>query len=566
MQTNIRNILTLGLMASAAVALVACGGGSDSTPTPTPATVQGKAVDFYLAGSTVTFTDCNNQTTTTGANGDFTFPSGCTSSALRVSGGTDIGTKQAFTGVLQAPAVTYAAGVTPVVTPLTTLLAQLTPTQAAALAAKLGLSGKNLTTLDPMQDAALLKASVVVQQLIDQVSKVLAGLSAGTGGTLTPAAAAAAAASAVASAVSASSGTADLTSTSLVSSVISTAVQNAKAGFPANIQANIGTVAANVAALEAPEVATQVSNVSTALGTIVVGANPAATLAALQQSGAINAVTASVQSNTAKTLVGAVTTAGLTDPTLTANLAALGTAVSTGNAGAIQTAASNLGSSVNSGVISTVTNSVKPTNFIQLASMTINGQQFPIGNTATVTGGTVSSITVAASQSGDAFAGGASQVRAGLSYTYGGNQVDVIIENVALTFSGGVLTAAQVPANTTYSFRIAGSIAASATLTNATADNLFVNANGGSLNLPFTTFLAKLKNAGALSQAQIDSLTPKSISTFPVTFAVAGQGGKAVSVGALVNSSAQKTLTQAVQTGSATVSGNGIKTTITLNP
>ncbi|NUA29712.1 hypothetical protein [Cupriavidus basilensis] len=570
MQTNIRNIFTLGLMASAAAALVACGGGSDSTPTTTTpsVTVQGKAVDFYLSQATVTFLDCSNKTTTTTATGDFTFPAGCSTSALKVTGGTDIGTNQPFTGVLQAPAVTYKAGVTPVITPLTTLVAQLGATQAAALATKLGLQGKDLSTLDPMQDAAVLKAAVVVQQLVDQVTKTLAALSKSTGGTLTAEAAAAAAASAVANAVNNATGTADLTNSTLVTSVINASVQNAKAGFPASVQASIAAVAANVAALAGPVVATQVSNVSTALGTIVLGASPAATLAALQQSGSVNAVTDSAKSTTSNALVAAVTPAALADPTLTANLAALGAAVSTGNATAIQNAAGNLGGSVNSGAINDVANSVKPTNFIQLASMTINGQQFTNFDAVTVTGGTLSSIKVAASQSGDAFAGGAAEVRAGLSYTYNGNKVDVIIEKVALTFNGsGALTAAQVPVNTAYSFRIGGgSITASVGLTNATADNLFDSANGGSLNLPFTVFLAKLQNAGALSATQIASLTPKSTSTFPVTFAVAGQGGKAVSVATLVSSSPQKTVAQTVQTATSTVSGNGITTSVTLNP
>ena len=49
-------------------------------------------------------------------------------------------------------------------------------------------------------------------------------------------------------------------------------------------------------------------------------------------------------------LVAAVTPAALADSTLTANLAALGAAVSTGNTTAIQTAAGNLGGSVNTGV------------------------------------------------------------------------------------------------------------------------------------------------------------------------------------------------------------------------
>ncbi|KJK21035.1 membrane protein [Burkholderiaceae bacterium 16] len=569
MQTNTRNIFTLGMMASAAAALVACGGGDSGTPTPTPTpvTVQGKAVDFYLAQATVTFLDCSNKTVTTKANGDFTFPDGCTTSALKVTGGTDIGTNQPFTGVLQAPAVAYKAGVTPVVTPLTTLVAQLGSAQAAALATKLGLQGKDLSTLDPMNDAAVLKASVVVQQLVDQIAKTLAGLSKTTGGTLTAEAAAAAAASAVASAVNAGSGTADLTSGVLVSTVITSAVQNAKAGFPASVQSNIAAVAANVAALAGPVVASQVANVSAALGTIVLGVDPTATLATLRQSGSVNAVVDSAKSTASNALVAAVTPAALGDPALTGNLANLGAAVATGNAGKIQAAAGALGGNVNSGAINEVANSVKPTDFIQLASLNINGGVFPVTDAVTVGGGTLNAIKVAVSQNGKPFGDAAPEVRAGLSYSYNGNNVDVIIEKVVLTFNGSQLTGATVPANTTYSFRIGGgNITAGTSLTSSVADNLFDPVNSGSLNLPFTVFLGKLKSAGGLSASDIDALTPKSTSTFPVTFAVAGQSGKAVSVGTVVSGSAQKTQTQTVQTLSSTVSGNGIKVAVTLNP
>ncbi|WP_420991462.1 hypothetical protein ACKI2N_024920 [Cupriavidus sp. 30B13] len=568
MQTNIKNIFTLGIMAAAAAALVACGGGSDSPSpsTPSSVTVNGKAVDFYLSGATVTFLDCSNQTATTNATGDFTFPAGCSTSALKVSGGTDIGTSQPFTGVLQAPAVAYKAGVTPVISPLTTLVAQLGAAQAAALATKLGLDGKDLATLDPMQDVAVLKAAVVVQQLVDQVAKTLTGLA--KGGTLSAGDAAAAASKAVANAVNAASGTADLTSGTLVTTVVTSAVQNAKAGLPATLQANIDTVAANVGALAGPVVASQVANVSASLGTIVLGTSPAATLAALQSAGAVNAVVDSAKSTTTSDLVAAVTPATLSDPSKTAGLSDLGGAVASGNAADIQTAATGLGSgAVDSGAIDNVANAVKPANFIQLATMTINGQTFPVSDAVTVTGGgALGAITVAVSKDGDPFAGGAADVRAGLSYTYNGSTVSVIIEKVSLTFSGSALTAVQVPANTAYSFSISGSTSANVSLTNATPDNLFSSANGGSLSLPFTTFLAKLKSAGALSQPQIDALTPKATATFPVTFAVAGQGGKAVSVGTLAGGSPQKTQVQSVQTSAATVSGNGIKTSVTLNP
>ncbi len=223
MQTKTRNILTFGIIAATAATLVACGGGGDSPSKPS-ATVQGKAVDFYLSGATVTFLDCDNKTTMTNVNGDFTFPDGCTKSGLKVAGGTDIGTNLPFTGILQAPPVEYKVGVTPVISPLTTLAVQLGATQAAAFATKLGLAGKDLATLDPLQDAVALKAAVVVQQLVDQVAKTLTGLS--TDGTLS-AEDAAAASSALASA----SGNADLTNSTLVSTVVSSAVQKEVAPY-----------------------------------------------------------------------------------------------------------------------------------------------------------------------------------------------------------------------------------------------------------------------------------------------------------------------------------------------
>ncbi|WER47673.1 hypothetical protein CupriaWKF_07275 [Cupriavidus sp. WKF15] len=562
-QTNTRFIFTLGIMAAAVATLVACGGGDDSSMPP-QAAVNGKAVDFYLSGATVTFLDCGNKTATTNATGDFTFPDGCTKSALKVTGGTDIGTNQPFTGVLQAPAVAYKQGVTPVISPLTTLVAQLGPDQAAALATKLGLTGKDLTTLDPMQDAAALKAAVVVQQLVDQVAKTLTGLA--TGGTLSASDAAAAASKAVASAVAGASGTADLTSSTLVTNVVSSAVQNAKPGLPASLQSNIAAVAANVAALAGPVITSQVSSVNTALNAIVLSSSPADTLSKLKASGSLNAVTESAQSTATTALVKAVTPAALSDASNTANLAKLGDAVSTGNTAAIQQAASTLGSAVDSSAINTVVNAVKLSNYLQLANLTINGLSYPITDAISVSGGTLSSIKVAVTQNGDAFGGGASQVRAGLSYNYGGNEVDVIIENVTLTFNGSQLVNAVVPANTSYSFRISGNLTAAASLTNAVADNLFDSANGGSLNLPFTVFLGKLKSAGALSQAQVDSLTPKSVSTFPVTFAVTGISGKGVKLGTLVDGNVQKAKTASVATDVAKVTGDGLKTTVTLNP
>jgi hypothetical protein len=565
-QTRTRNIFILGIMAGAAATLVACGGGDDSPPPSQPsATVSGKAVDFYLSGSTVTFLDCDNKTAVTNGTGDFTFPARCTKSALRVTGGTDIGTGQPFTGVLQAPALDSKDGVIQVASPLTTLAVQLGSGQVAPLAAGLGLAGKDLTTLDPMQDAAALRAAVVVQQLVDHVAKTLTGL--GEGGTLTAADSAAAASKAVANAVASAPGTADLTSVALVTNVVSSAVQNAQAGLPAELRSDIGVVAANVAALAAPVITTQVASVSTALEGIDLGSSHTETLSALAESGSLNIVTESAQSTTTTALVQAVTTDGLTDASITSRLAELGDAVSTGNTAEIQQVAAQLGSAVDAGAVNNLANAVGLNNYLLLSNLTINGVNYPITDTISATGGTLSAIQVAVTQNGNAFNGGPSQVRAGLSYTYGGNQVDVIIENVTLTFNGAQLVDAVVPANTAYSFRISGNVSAAASLTNSVADSLFSTANGGSLNLPFTVLLGKLRSAGALSQAQVDALTPTATSIFPVTFATTtGVKGRDVKIGMLVNGDVEFAKTAQVKTDAEMVVGDGLRTTVTLNP
>ena len=566
MQTKTRNIFMLGIMAGAAATLVACGGGDDSPPPSQPsATVSGKAVDFYLSGSTVTFLDCENKTAVTNGTGDFTFPAGCTKSALSVTGGTDIGTGRPFTGVLQAPALDRREGVVPVASPLTTLAVQLGSGQVGPLAAGLGLAGKDLTTLDPMQDAAALRAAVVVQQLVDHVAKTLTGLT--PGGTLSSADSAAASSKAVANAVAGAAGTADLTSVALVTNVVSSAVQNAQAGLPAELRSDIGVVAANVAALAAPVITTQVASVNTALEGVDLGSNPTETLSALAESGSLNIVTESAQSTTTTALVQAVTTDGLTDASITSTLAELGDAVSTGNTDDIQQVAAQLGSAVDAGAVNNLANAVGLNNYLLLSNLTINGVNYPITDTISATGGTLSAIQVAVTQNGNAFTGGPSQVRAGLSYTYGGNQVDVIIENVTLTFNGSQLVDAVVPANTAYSFRISGNVTAAASLTNSVADSLFSTANGGSLNLPFTVLLGKLRSAGALSAAQVDALTPKATSVFPVTFATTtGVKGRDVKIGMLVNGDVEFAKTAQVKTDAEMVVGDGLKTTVTLNP
>ncbi|NUO89118.1 MAG: hypothetical protein HOQ37_23825, partial [Cupriavidus sp.] len=386
-------------------------------------------------------------------------------------------------------------------------------------------------------------------------------------GTLTPADSAAAASKAVATAVASAPGTADLASGALIAGVVSSAVQNAQSGLPASLQANVGAVAANVAALAAPVIASEVASVNTALEAIEVSSSPAETLSALTEGGSINVVTQSAQTTTTTALVQAVTAAALTNAANAAGLAQLGDAVSGGSAAEIQQVAANLGGVVDAGAINSVADAVRLKNSLVLSNLTINGVTQPITDNITATGGALDAIQVGLAQNGDAFNGGPTQVRAGLRYTYNGNQVDVIIENVTLTFNGSQLVDAVVPANTAYSFRVSGNLSVAASLANAAADSLFSSANGGSLNLPFTTFLGKLRSSGALSQAQVDALTPKATSTFPVTFATTtGRPGRDVRVGMLVNNDVAFAKTALVKTDAEMVVGDGLKTTVTLNP
>lgn len=178
------------------LALAACGGGSSHSPvaatpgpvaeTPAPGPVavptSGKAVDGYLAGSTV-FCDLNTNgiadageaKTTTDANGNFTFATGCTGTVVAI-GGTDVATGYDFKGTLTAP-----AGST-VVTPLTSLLAD-TGLTSAQLPALLNLAaGTDVTKVDPADGNHndLMRTTLAVQQFMQQLANTLGTLAGST--------------------------------------------------------------------------------------------------------------------------------------------------------------------------------------------------------------------------------------------------------------------------------------------------------------------------------------------------------------------------------------------------
>lgn len=561
---SLKKPFVLTAIVSATMIVAACGGGDGGSSAPAAA-VRGKAVDFYLANATVTFLDCNNQTVTTNGIGDFTFPAGCAKSSLKVMGGTDIGTNLPFNGVLQAPALDLSPGATPMVSPLTTLVAQLGgASQAAALAAKLGVSGKDLLTTDPLTDGALLKAEMIVQHMIDQTSKALEGAAVSAGTVLDPAIAAAAAAKALANVVNAATTTPDPSNAATMAGVIKSAVQNAQPNLPASLQGD--TVASNIAALAAPSISQTIGTISSALGNIAPGANASATVATLQQTGALNSVVTSSSSTLITTLVSIVTPTGLASTSLTTGLSNLGTQVATGSAAQVQQVVQTLGSAVNSARAGNLVSAVTLNNYLQVGNVSINGGTFvPFQSSLSATGG-LSDIQVVLGSVGSPFGSNPSQVRAGMHYTLSnGNSVDLIIDKVVLTFNGSVLVGASVPVGVNYTFRMSGSVNASGTMTTANADNLFSANGGGALDLSVSTFLAKLKAAAKLTDAQISAVTPSAPGSAAVTFALTAAGGQPVVVAAGSGANAVSIRAAKVDAGTTKLIGNGLSLNVTLN-
>ncbi|MEF2248896.1 MULTISPECIES: TEK signal peptide protein [Ralstonia solanacearum species complex] len=563
-----KRALVLGVGASAIAVLVACGGGggSESSATLSPSQVQGKAVDFYLSQANVVFTDCN-KTTTTDTEGNFTVPSGCAKSAIKVSGGTDIGTGLPFGGVLQAPATDLTQGGTVLVSPMTTLLSQVGTDQSSALAGKLGVQASDLLSKDPMNDSGLLQNVVATQQLIEQIAKALTGLSQSTGGTLTPDAAAAAAAAAVASALVGATGSTDVSDPTLIASAIVTAVKNSAASLPASVVANVDAIAANLAALIAPVIAGYVANVNDGLDSVELSATPAETLAALKNAGSMHAVVDSVQSDASSLLAATVTPASLRDTTLADSLSSLGNAVAEGDEDTINEAATTLGSNVNSGNLSGLINRIKQKNFLRVDTVSVNDTVVPVANAITLRADTISTLKTSVTQVGSPFGYGNSEIRAGVRYRYNGNELSAVIQRIVLTFnSSNKLVAAQVPAGTNFEFVLKGATNTRLSVT-STGDNL-LDGSTGELVLPIAKLQAKLKNSGILTAAQVDALTPKAPARVTMALALAGTSGQMVRVRAATgHGNRTKSLPVIrINAGDSSVVGYGKRSVVTLLP
>lgn len=183
--------------------LTACGGSNNyNSEAPfQPKTVSGTAVDFYLADATVQFDDCKDSAglpvfVKTDDDGKFTFQTtaSCQSSAITVTGGTDIGTGLPFTGALKLKSTNLQSlsSNSTVISPLTTLQSYLGSSSNAdikPILEKLGLSPETITKLqaadfdlaqyDPVRDDASARDMAIifaVQQLANQVEDNLQAL------------------------------------------------------------------------------------------------------------------------------------------------------------------------------------------------------------------------------------------------------------------------------------------------------------------------------------------------------------------------------------------------------
>lgn len=530
MNMKLKTTFTTLTIAMAASLVAGCGSdnNNDGGAAPiTPATqTSGKAVDFYLSGATVTFEDCTGKpTTTTTAEGSFAYPQGCNDTALTIRGGLDIGTQLPFTGVLKAPKV-QVAGLR-IASPLTTLIANSPDTvTAASVLAKLGLSSSSALVVDPMTNKELLQKTVVVQQFADQIQKTLLQLSASADGSLTAEQAALAASAALSSSIQKTSGNSvDLTQASLAQSAVEGAIRNAATNLPDSIKNNIDTIARNTAAVAAATIAEKVSSVNDSMATVVINANPAATLNAL--GARLDAIKENSTSAAAANLIDSVYAALDNANISPALLAELGAAAASGQgiANALNQV-NNLLPVSERIAAGDLTNLDAYQNFLEMASFSVNNREtfnLPSVEKSLIAGQELSveslnNIQLKLSKNGSPFQGNSTDVRVGVSYSINGNQLDFIISKVTMTFNtNGSLASVVVPADTPFFYRTNGSPVAQGISTNQTADNLVVT--NGAVSLPLDNFLNRVSNVAgpAFNKALY---TPKSGDTVKVNVAL----------------------------------------------
>ena len=162
--------------------LTACAGSdgsnNNSTAPFTSKPISGAAVDFYLANATVKFDDCNGLTTTTDAQGQFSFKTtaDCNNSAITITGGTDIGTGLPFTGTLKIKKTDLQnlSNNDLVASPLTSLEYYLGSGDLQVVLNNLGLTtatAANIKSYNPVKHGSAKEMAVIftLQQLATQI-------------------------------------------------------------------------------------------------------------------------------------------------------------------------------------------------------------------------------------------------------------------------------------------------------------------------------------------------------------------------------------------------------------
>ena len=154
------------------------GSNNSSTAPFTSKPISGAAVDFYLANATVKFDDCNGLTTTTDAQGKFSFDTtaDCNNSAITITGGTDIGTGLPFTGTLKIKKTDLQniSNNDLVASPLTSLEYYLGSGDLQVVLNNLGLTtvtAANIKSFNPITDGSAKEMAVIftLQQLATQI-------------------------------------------------------------------------------------------------------------------------------------------------------------------------------------------------------------------------------------------------------------------------------------------------------------------------------------------------------------------------------------------------------------
>lgn len=442
--------------------LVGCGGsGSNadgSSPTPPQSTpITGRAIDGPLSNATVLFTDCNNQTTTTKENGEFTFPQDCRESSVIISGGIDTGTDLPFTGELKAPKQTPVAGEANkiIVSPITTLISA--GGDATEIAKALGLEGKNLLSIDPMNDKEVYAKTVAVQQIVEQIQKTVATL----GGSSSQAELNTQAFTALTKALTTSNTPSNaLTSVDTIKAAISSTVEAVKETLPEGMKANSANVAANLGTLAATVIATNTQAIEKKITELPATAFNGSVEAVKTETKAV--ITDAKESVAVEKIVTALAPALTAPPSvnLTQQLQNVSEAVatpSTAPSTAIADAVTSIKTETKVDISDTVVEDIKEANsfyakYLKLSSFNAQSINYNIAqlNSSLATPiaiNNLDNLLVAVERQGT-YTSNTVTVGAALQLTTGSNNLAIIADKVDLTYEGSKLTAAVLPAGT----------------------------------------------------------------------------------------------------------------------